>query len=144
MNHDTFAEFAYALIKMSGVFSSDKSFVEGLTPKQLHLLMEIGPRSYRHGDLAGILGVDPSTLTRTLDPLAKAGLVDRQSNPDNRREVLIRLTDKGINAIHVAHDKHSQLFDRMLSQVPENKQKQVEESLAILLQIIKHTEFKHD
>lgn len=143
MIHDTFGEFAYSIIKMSGVLGGDKSFIEGLTPKQLHLLMEIGSQTYRHGDLAGILGVDPSTLTRTLDPLAKAGLVDRQPNPDNRREVLIKLTEKGLEAVGVAHEKHHKLFADILNQVPENKRKQVDESLAILLKIIKHTNVKH-
>ncbi|MED3562092.1 MarR family transcriptional regulator [Bacillus xiapuensis] len=143
MLHDTFGEFVYSILKMSGVLGGDISFVEGLTPKQLHLLMEIGSQTYRHGDLAGILGVDPSTLTRTLDPLAKAGLVDRQSNPDNRREVLIKLTEKGLEAVVVAHEKHHQLFAGLLNQVPENKRKQVDESLAILLKIIKQTNVKH-
>ncbi|WP_052475860.1 MarR family winged helix-turn-helix transcriptional regulator [Cohnella kolymensis] len=143
MNHDVLGELAYAIIKLSGVFGADKSFVEGLTPKQLHLLMEIGSRTYRHGDLASILGVDPSTLTRTLDPLVKADLVDRKSNPDNRREVLIRLSEKGLSVIEVAHEKHKQLFERILSQVPKSQQKQVEESVGILLKIIKHTEIKH-
>ncbi|OIK15804.1 hypothetical protein BIV60_07465 [Bacillus sp. MUM 116] len=143
MLHDTFGEFVYSILKMSGVIGGDISFVEGLTPKQLHLLMEIGSQTYRHGDLAGILGVDPSTLTRTLDPLAKAGLVDRQSNPDNRREVLIKLTEKGMEAVVVAHEKHHQLFAGLLNQVPENKRKQVDESLAILLKIIKQTNVKH-
>ncbi|OXM82991.1 MarR family winged helix-turn-helix transcriptional regulator [Paenibacillus rigui] len=143
MIHDTFGDFLYSIIKMSGILGGDKSFVEGLTPKQLHLLMEIGSQTYRHGDLAGILGVDPSTLTRTLDPLAKAGLVDRQSNPDNRREVLIKLSQKGLEAVVVAHEKHHQLFAKLLNQVPENKRKQVDESLAILLKIIKQTNVKH-
>lgn len=143
MIHDTFGEFLFSIIKMSGVLGGDKSFVEGLTPKQLHLLMEIGSQIYRHGDLAGILGVDPSTLTRTLDPLAKAGLVDRQANPENRREVLIQLTEKGLEAVAVAHEKHHQLFADLLNQVPENKRKQVDESLAILLEIIKRTNVKH-
>jgi len=143
MIHDTFGEFLYSIIKMSGVLGGDKSFVEGLTPKQLHLLMEIGSQTYRHGDLAGILGVDPSTLTRTLDPLAKAGLVDRQPNPDNRREVLIKLSEKGLEVVGVAQEKHHQLFADILNQVPENKRKQVDESLAILLKIIKHTNVKH-
>lgn len=143
MIHDTFGELLFSIIKMSGVLGGEKSFVEGLTPKQLHLLMEIGSQTYRHGDLAGILGVEPSTLTRTLDPLAKAGLVDRQSNPDNRREVLIKLTEKGLDAVKLAHEKHHQLFADLLDQVPEDKRKQVDESLAILLKIVKHSNFKH-
>ncbi|TDK54159.1 MarR family transcriptional regulator [Bacillus salipaludis] len=143
MSQEIFGEFLLSIIKMSGVLGGDKSFVEGLTPKQLHLLMEIGSNTYRHGDLAGILGVDPSTLTRTLDPLVKSGLVERQHNLDNRREVLIKLTGKGLETVANAHEKHHQLFADILKQVPENKRKQVDESLSILLEIIKKTNVKH-
>lgn len=137
MNPAIFGELANEIIKMSGLLSSEKSFIEGLTPKQVHILIEIGEKTFRHGDLAGILGVDPSTLTRTLDPLAKAGLVDRQPNPDNRREVLIRLSDKGVTTLEEINSKINHLLGQILNQVPENQQQQVESSIVLLLEIIK-------
>ncbi|MEV5280421.1 MarR family transcriptional regulator [Streptomyces sp. NPDC052811] len=45
--------------------------------------------------LADLLGVNPSTAMRMMDRLIAAGLADRQVNPDNRRETLLRLTDDG-------------------------------------------------
>ncbi|MYW62578.1 MarR family transcriptional regulator [Streptomyces sp. SID8379] len=45
--------------------------------------------------LAELLGVAPSTAMRMVDRLIAAGLADRQINPDNRRETLLRLTDEG-------------------------------------------------
>ncbi|MFH8490961.1 MarR family winged helix-turn-helix transcriptional regulator [Streptomyces longisporoflavus] len=45
--------------------------------------------------LAELLGVAPSTAMRMIDRLIAAGLADRQINPDNRRETLLRLTDEG-------------------------------------------------
>ncbi|XIG79301.1 MarR family transcriptional regulator [Streptomyces sp. SGAir0957] len=45
--------------------------------------------------LAELLGVAPSTAMRMVDRLIAAGLADRQTNPDNRRETLLRLTDEG-------------------------------------------------
>ncbi|GGU17974.1 MarR family winged helix-turn-helix transcriptional regulator [Streptomyces violascens] len=45
--------------------------------------------------LADLLGVNPSTAMRMMDRLIAAGLADRQVNPDNRRETLLRLTDEG-------------------------------------------------
>ncbi|MEU3182981.1 MarR family transcriptional regulator [Streptomyces sp. NPDC006923] len=54
----------------------------------------------RHGDaklveVAERLGVNPSTAMRMLDRLIVAGLATRQSNPDNRRETMLRLTPDG-------------------------------------------------
>ncbi|MFE3518270.1 MarR family winged helix-turn-helix transcriptional regulator [Streptomyces sp. NPDC059166] len=45
--------------------------------------------------LAELLGVAPSTAMRMVDRLIAAGLADRQTNPGNRRETLLRLTDEG-------------------------------------------------
>lgn len=45
--------------------------------------------------LADRLGVKPSTAMRMIDRLIAAGLTDRQINPDNRRETVLRLTDEG-------------------------------------------------
>ncbi len=45
--------------------------------------------------LAERLGVSPSTALRSVDRLVGLGLTSRQENPDNRREVLIALTDEG-------------------------------------------------
>ncbi|WP_274364083.1 MarR family winged helix-turn-helix transcriptional regulator [Paenibacillus thermotolerans] len=138
MNPAAFAELANEIIKMSGLLGSDKSFIEGLTPKQVHILMEIGSKTFRHGDLAGILGVDPSTLTRTLDPLVRANLIDRQTNPENRREVLIRLSGHGLEVLEEVRNKMSRLLAQILEQIPEGQQQQVESGIGILLTAIKN------
>jgi len=45
--------------------------------------------------LADLLGVAPSTAMRMVDRLIAAGLADRRTNPGNRRETLLQLTDEG-------------------------------------------------
>lgn len=45
--------------------------------------------------LADQLSVNSSTALRTVDRLVAAGLATRQENPENRREVLLGLTDDG-------------------------------------------------
>lgn len=45
--------------------------------------------------LAEQLSVNSSTALRTVDRLVTAGLATRQENPDNRREVLLGLSDDG-------------------------------------------------
>ncbi|MFD2444842.1 MarR family winged helix-turn-helix transcriptional regulator [Bacillus sp. CGMCC 1.16607] len=143
MSASIFSEFANEFLKLSGVLGSDKSFVKGLTPKQVHILMEVGQNTFRHGDLASNLGVDPSTLTRTLDPLDKAGYIDRQMNPENRREVLIRLSEHGLSVLQEVNQKMNELYTLILAQVPDGKVEQVESSISILLNIIKQMDFKH-
>ena len=41
------------------------------------------------------MGMEPTSLTRTLKTLEEKGLITRKKNPDDGRGVLIRLTDLG-------------------------------------------------
>lgn len=45
--------------------------------------------------MAATLGVNPSTALRMVERLESAGHMDRKTNPDNRREVILRLTPVG-------------------------------------------------
>ncbi|MDF3301727.1 MarR family winged helix-turn-helix transcriptional regulator [Streptomyces tropicalis] len=45
--------------------------------------------------LAELLQVAPSTAMRMVDRLIAAGLADRRTNPANRRETLLQLTEEG-------------------------------------------------
>ncbi len=45
--------------------------------------------------MAATLGVSPSTALRMVERLESFGLTDRRVNPDNRREVVLRLTPAG-------------------------------------------------
>ena len=49
----------------------------------------------RRTDLAELLGLTISAVTRSLLPLEKIGLVDRQSNPNDARVGYARLTQAG-------------------------------------------------
>jgi DNA-binding MarR family transcriptional regulator len=47
------------------------------------------------GALSERLGADPTTLNRTLKPLAAKGLVKDLINPADARERIVRITEKG-------------------------------------------------
>lgn len=48
----------------------------------------------RQVELADILDIEPITLTRILDRLEEAGLVERQRDPEDRRAWRLQVTDK--------------------------------------------------
>ncbi|GEB49812.1 MULTISPECIES: MarR family winged helix-turn-helix transcriptional regulator [Streptomyces] len=73
---------------------------ESLTLAQLRTLVVLhtgGP--VKLASLAGTLGVNPSTATRMTERLERSGFVDRQINPDCRREVVLRLTGAGARLV---------------------------------------------
>jgi DNA-binding MarR family transcriptional regulator len=70
-----------------------------LTLAQVDALEAIaGIGEMRMHELAAKLGVDPSTATRTTAPLVDLGLLERSTDPTNRRYVILRCTDAGVTA----------------------------------------------
>src|SRR3954467_14656778 len=59
--------------------------------KMLHLLHAAGGQSV--GDLATRLGISAATASRASDGLARAGLVERRDDPDDRRVRRVHVTD---------------------------------------------------
>lgn len=69
---------------------------ERVTLPQFRMLVVLSTRgATKLVTLAEVLDVAPSTAMRMVDRLITAGLADRQVNPENRRETLLRLTADG-------------------------------------------------
>ncbi|MCF1592253.1 MarR family winged helix-turn-helix transcriptional regulator [Streptomyces muensis] len=69
---------------------------ERVTLPQMRMLVVLSTRgATKLVGLADLLQVAPSTAMRMVDRLIAAGLADRQTNPGNRRETLLRLTGEG-------------------------------------------------
>ncbi|MFH0522024.1 MarR family winged helix-turn-helix transcriptional regulator [Streptomyces sp. M41] len=69
---------------------------ERVTLPQFRMLVVLSTRgATKLVALADHLHVAPSTAMRMVDRLIAAGLADRQTNPGNRRETMLRLTAEG-------------------------------------------------
>jgi DNA-binding MarR family transcriptional regulator len=69
-------------------------------------LSETPDRSMRMCDLADLLQLSPSGLTRRLDGLVRAGFVTREPSTDDRRVMLATLTPSGFAALEAAAPDH--------------------------------------
>lgn len=67
----------------------------------LHVLSESGATRLRMRDLSLALGVTPRNVTTIVDGLEHEGFIIRRRDPDDRRAILIELTDFGQS--HMAH-----------------------------------------
>jgi DNA-binding MarR family transcriptional regulator len=66
----------------------------GLYPGQEVLMMHLWAAGVvRQADLINALGVDPSTVTKMLQRLQRAGKVTRTTDPADRRAVLVEATE---------------------------------------------------
>src|SRR5581483_865671 len=67
-----------------------------LTNGQFSLLMSLNrPRPAGMASVASLLGMDRTTLTATLKPLTRRGLVDILVDPEDKRARLVKLTPAG-------------------------------------------------
>ena len=83
---------------------------EGLTTSRTHLLWVLrrgGPVTQR--DLAQALEVTPRNVTGLVDGLAASGHVVRSPHPDDRRAVLVSLTEAGEQAMATMEKQHGAL-----------------------------------
>jgi len=120
---------------LSIVVKSLAPVLEEITPGQLRALVILSSQgSQRAGVLAGMLGVHPSTFTRTVDRLAAGGWVTRSENPDSRREVLVELTPRGERAVaSVVRGRRRELAAVLGSMSPADQQR-VAEGFAVFAQ----------
>lgn len=64
------------------------------------------PYALSPGDLLETMMITSGTMTNRIDQLEKAGLVARAHNPEDRRSVIISLTDKGFATIDATVTAH--------------------------------------
>lgn len=86
----------------------------GLKVTQFSVLMGVKamPKA-RLGQLARVLGLERTSLTRNLDLLSSRGLVAMQSGKD-KREQLASLTPKGVAALETALPHWRKVQDKMI------------------------------
>ncbi|EJC82150.1 transcriptional regulator [Rhizobium leguminosarum bv. trifolii WSM2297] len=65
------------------------------------------PHRLSPGELLEMTMVSSGTMTNRIDQLEKAGFVQRILNPEDRRSVLIALTDKGLATVEEAVNAHA-------------------------------------
>ena len=67
----------------------------GLTSQQAALLLMAGRSTVSPAQVAAEIGTDTAGMTRLLDRLERKGLVRRTRHPDDRRSVVIEVTEQG-------------------------------------------------
>jgi DNA-binding MarR family transcriptional regulator len=67
----------------------------GLSFGKIKALRRIAKRPMRMRELAVLVGMDPPNLTTLIDDLERAGLVERQAHPTDRRVKLVVATPRG-------------------------------------------------
>ena len=131
-------ELVRILIRNLGVLEKSDASCCGITLTQCHALVEIGRKSkISLVDLAEMLKVDKSTMSRTINNLVDANLVARDTDAENRRYVVIRLTRQGQETVDGIETGMDEYYEGILEAIPGEKRAQVTESLTLLTDAIR-------
>lgn len=115
----------------SDPFESDSGCC-GLTLGQCHTLLEIGGKGeISLVDLATNLGLDTSTLSRTVNGLVFLGLVNRLTNEKDRRYISISLTDQGRKVFAEIDQTFNNYFSGVLELIPAEKRVAIIECISL-------------
>ncbi|HVO23972.1 MAG TPA: MarR family transcriptional regulator [Candidatus Margulisiibacteriota bacterium] len=103
------ARFRYALRRFL-YFSEQVARRAGLTPQQHQLLLGVAAftdkGSATIGEIAEFLQVRHHSAVGLIDRAVKAGLVRREVNPDDQREVFVTLTADGSRKLRMLTELH--------------------------------------
>lgn len=105
----------------------------GVTMAQVHVLLsveELGET--RVTSLAGALGLDKSTLSRTIESMVKAGIIERRAVPGDRRSLNLSLTALGRRAAADINRQGDREIRALFGRIPPEKHGSVAEAIALL------------
>lgn len=97
--------------------------------RTLVVLASQGPQ--RVVDLAGALGVAPSTAGRMCDRLVRKGLIRRHRARTDRRAVLVSLTAAGRQVVDQATIRRRELIAGILERLSPRRQRAVADALSV-------------
>ena len=71
--------------------------------------------------LGGLLQVQRSTMSRMVERLVTAGLIDRRPHPASRRELVVELTPRGQEIVHAVTAHRRKEIARVVQNMPERE-----------------------
>ncbi|MGD0726995.1 MAG: MarR family winged helix-turn-helix transcriptional regulator [Spirochaetia bacterium] len=116
-----------------GISMASETDCCGVTLAQCHLLLEAEQRGNTSvTELASLLELDKSTLSRTVDGMCRAGLLNRETDPSSRRQQVISLTETGKDKAASINRLCDASYTRLFDFIPVEKRQMVVESAAVL------------
>ena len=104
----------------------EDSCCRGVTLAQCHTVLEIEDMGRATIDeLSKRLGLDKSTLSRTVDGLVNIGLLERAPHPNDRRFNLLSLTTKGQEVADQINQSNDDFYRRVFDGIASERHDEV-------------------
>ena len=117
---------------------------EGLSMTDMLVVWKMRSRECRRvKELVNEIGLPPSTLTGILDRLTEAGWLSRETDPDDRRAVLMRRTDKLDRFTHLLLKERTKILGAAFGKLPRELLERLNADLAAVHDLLQAEE-KHN
>ena len=135
LEYRNFRELIRTLERKLGILEDNEFACCGVTLAQCHALVEIGRAgTISLNELAELVNLENSTMSRTVNNLVNKDLVERNLDSKDRRYVTIALTAEGHTIFESIETQMDNYFKDIFSHIPEEKGAQVLESLALIVE----------
>jgi len=113
---------------------------EPLSIGQLRMLdvLSCAPRTL--GELAAGHHVTPSSMSRAVDVLVRRDWVERRVDPEDRRQVILTLTEDGRTAHEAMHARTEEVVAQMIGRLADDERARLYDGLAILRTLLDRPE----
>jgi len=135
-------EFAFSLndvARMLRTYADQKASHFGITRAQWVVLVRLDRfEGLKQSELAEMLDLQPITLTRLLDRLCGSGLIERRSDPNDRRAKRLYLTAAARPLLERLGDLGDELMTTALAGVDRESVERMVAQLAIVKENLRH------
>jgi DNA-binding MarR family transcriptional regulator len=132
-DQERFARAAQTVARGLGRISRERARAGDVTPQQAETLQLIADKgAVSTSLLATLLGIDPSTASRNLAGLERAGYITRKKGAEDARQTDVRLTPRGKRIADTVGVEATQAMVTVLERLPRTDRARVLEALETL------------
>jgi DNA-binding MarR family transcriptional regulator len=126
------------MVRKLGILDREEASCCGITLSQSYTIVEIGRAGTMSVNmLTEHLGVDKSTVSKSVDKLVTNGILVRDTDLEDRRSVILSLSNKGQAVFEEMEKRAAAYFEEVIASLPSDKCEQIIESLQDLVKALK-------
>jgi DNA-binding MarR family transcriptional regulator len=112
---------------------TDAAVAAGLTPTKISVLLHVARAGQtRLSELSDAEGINPTMMSRVISDLSDAGLVERVSDPSDRRAAFVEPTRSGHKLADRIRRERTDALNLALDGLDERERSQIEAALPAL------------
>jgi DNA-binding MarR family transcriptional regulator len=132
-DQERFARAAHVVARGLGRIGRERARAGDVTPQQAETIQLIAERgSVSTSLLATLLGIDPSTASRNLAGLERAGYITRKKGAEDARQTDVRLTPRGKRTADAVAADALAAMASVLERLPRPERAKIVEALEAL------------